>query len=67
MRLIYEKNAFKSYYVMVVIIFFMFILSGLFFVRITRITGKKKKEECVKEEKLKAKEKRKLEKERKKE
>ena len=52
---------------MVVIIFFMFILSGLFFVRITRITGKKKKEECVKEEKLKAKEKRKLEKERKKE
>ena len=50
---------------MVVIIFLMFILSGLFFVRITRIIEKKK--ECVKEEKLKAKEKRKLEKERKKE
>ena len=49
---------------MIIVIFLTFILSDLFFVRITRIAEKKERE---KEEKLKAKEKRKLEKERKKE
>ena len=58
MRLIYNKNVFKSYH----IISLTFILSSLFFVRTTRIAEEKERE---KEEKLKVKEKRKLEKERK--
>ena len=41
------EKCIKSYYIMVVIVFLMFILSGLFFVRITRITEKKKKKKSV--------------------
>ena len=47
-----KKNVFKSYHLMIIIIFLTSILSGLFFVRITRIAEKKY---CEKEEELKTK------------
>ena len=47
-----KKNVFKSYHLIIIIIFLTSILSGLFFVRITRIAEKKY---CEKEEELKTK------------
>ena len=42
LKLIYKKNVFKFYHIMIIIIFLTFILSGLFFVRTTRIAEKKR-------------------------
>ena len=42
LRLIYKKNVFKSYHIMIIIIFLTFILSDLFFVRTTRIAEKER-------------------------